>query len=298
MQDSIRIVGIFLKTTLVTCLTIYEVFYYNCLFNRALSMHTELNCTFVDYNYLSWATLVVYGLGVSAYIFIYWLYGYSKSIRIVGLLGLSGLTLLLNASLIKFIENKLEFDYNTVGYDISISEIDLYLYYYFPIITLLWYYILSIAIRKQYNIFSVVPLLLLFSFVYYLIDGRHWVLLVVMVIVALLGLPGILISLGLRNKYPLDFLNSIEWLNKYFISHGFEYVGERYVGTSHPECIMASNDMTVTVRYNASLFGLPLIDIIANGGINKEWHFPFFTNHDRVFGWLDDFMRNNIKDTR
>lgn len=87
----------------------------------------------------------------------------------------------------------------------------------------------------------------------------------------------------------------MEWLNKYLVSHGFVYVGERYIGSSHPECIMVSNKITVTVRYNAPSFGLPLIDVIAHGGINKEWHFPLLTNHGRVFGWLDNFLLNNRK---
>lgn len=287
MQDSIKIVGMFLTTTLVACLTLFEVVYYNCLFNRALSMHTDQNYTVIDYNYLSWATLVVFGLGVSAYLFIYWLYGYSKVIRIAGLLGLSMLTIMLNTDVVRFIDNRL------VGFNVDASEIGLCPYFFFSIITLLWYYILTIAIRKQYNTFTIVPFIFLICFIYYLIDGGHWVLLVVIGIVALLGLPGMVVSLGLRNKYPLDFINSIEWLNKYIISHGFEYVGERYIGSSHPECIMASNNITVTVRYNASLFGLPLIDVIAHGGINKEWHFPSFTHHDRVFGWLGNYLRNN-----
>ena len=190
MKDSTRIVGMFLKTTLVACLTMYEVFYYNSIFNRALCIHTCLNCTLVDYNFLSWATLIVFGLGVGAYFFIYWLYGYSKIVRIVGLLGLSGLTIMLNTYVVRFMESRLffdYFDYNLIGFNVDASEIGLYPYYYFPIINLLWYYILTIAIRKQYINYSIFPFIFLICFIYYLIDGRHWVLLVVTGIVASLG---------------------------------------------------------------------------------------------------------------
>lgn len=126
----------------------------------------------------------------------------------------------------------------------------------------------------------------------YLGYNGHWIW---MLIIALIGLViGIVIGFfyflgvafegGMRNKYPIDFVGHIQWVNDYLKEKGFVLTERRNIGGDYPECVFCHEGQNVIVRLNAPLMTTKpySMTIIVSGTEYKEWFFSVNANRHKV----------------
>ena len=82
-----------------------------------------------------------------------------------------------------------------------------------------------------------------------------WLIIVILIggVICFLVFLAILLELGFRTKYPLDFLAHTRWVNRYFEDKGFELVKHNTYNTDFPESIYRRNEVNVIVRLNAPI---------------------------------------------
>ena len=125
-----------------------------------------------------------------------------------------------------------------------------------------------------------------------------WLIIVILIggVICFLVFLAILLELGFRSKYPLDFLVHTRWVNRYFENKGFELVKHNTYNTDFPESIYRRNEVNVIVRLNAPITEhKPLtITVIASGKQKKEWTFPAIMD-EKVFENFDSFLESSKK---
>ena len=143
---------------------------------------------------------------------------------------------------------------------------------------------------------ALVHLGLLGILIYY--EMWTWLIIVILIggVIYFLLFFAILLELGFRSKYPLDFLAHTRWVNKYFEDKGFELVKHNTYNTDFPESIYRRNKVNVIVRLNAPITEhKPLtITVIASGKQKKEWTFPAIMD-EKVFEIFDLFLDSSKK---
>ncbi len=103
----------------------------------------------------------------------------------------------------------------------------------------------------------------------------------------------ILLELGFRSKYPLDFLVHTRWVNRYFEDKGFELVKHNTYNTDFPESIYRRNEVNVIVRLNAPISEREqfTITVIISSKQKKEWSFPA-NKDEKVFENFESFLQS------
>ena len=123
-----------------------------------------------------------------------------------------------------------------------------------------------------------------------------WLIIVILIggVICFLVFLAILLELGFRTKYPLDFLAHTKWVNRYFEDKGFELVKHNTYNTDFPESIYRRNEVNVIVRLNAPITEhKPLtITVIASGKQKKVWTFPA-NKDEKVFESFELFLQSN-----
>ena len=123
-----------------------------------------------------------------------------------------------------------------------------------------------------------------------------WLIIVILIggVIYFLLFFAILLELGFRSKYPLDFLAHTRWVNKYFEDKGFELVKHNTYNTDFPESIYRRNEVNVIVKLNAPITEhKPLtITVIASGKQKKVWTFPA-NKDEKVFESFELFLQSN-----
>jgi len=123
-----------------------------------------------------------------------------------------------------------------------------------------------------------------------------WLIIAILIggIVYFLLFLAILLELGFRTKYPLDFLTHTRWVNQYFENNGFELVKHNIYNTDFPESIYRRNEVNVIVRLNAPITEhKPLtITVIASSKQKKVWTFPA-NKDEKVFESFELFLQPN-----
>ena len=122
-----------------------------------------------------------------------------------------------------------------------------------------------------------------------------WLIIVILVggVIYFLLFFAILLELGFRSKYPLDFLAHTRWVNKYFEDKGFELVKHN---TDFPESIYRRDEVNVIVRLNAPILEHKqfTITVIISSKQKKEWTFPAIMD-EKVFEIFDLFLDSSKK---
>ena len=122
-----------------------------------------------------------------------------------------------------------------------------------------------------------------------------WLIIAILIggIVYFLLFLAILLELGFRTKYPLDFLAHTRWVNKYFEDKGFELVKHN---TDFPESIYRRDEVNVIVRLNAPILEHKqfTITVIISSKQKKEWTFPAIMD-EKVFEIFDLFLDSSKK---
>lgn len=122
-----------------------------------------------------------------------------------------------------------------------------------------------------------------------------WLIIVILIggVICFLVLLAILLELGFRSKYPLDFLAHTRWVNKYFEDKGFELVKHN---TDFPESIYRRDEVNVIVRLNAPILETKqfTITVIISSKQKKEWTFPAIMD-EKVFENFDSFLESSKK---
>ena len=125
-----------------------------------------------------------------------------------------------------------------------------------------------------------------------------WLIIVILIggVICFLVFLAILLELGFRTKYPLDFLAHTRWVNRYFEDKGFELVKHNTYNSDFPESIYRRNEVNVIVRLNAPITEhKPLtITVIASGKQKKVWTFPAKMD-EKVFENFDSFLESSKK---
>ena len=125
-----------------------------------------------------------------------------------------------------------------------------------------------------------------------------WLIIVILVggVIYFLLFFAILLELGFRSKYPLDFLAHTRWVNKYFEDKGFELVKHNTYNTDFPESIYRKNEVNVIVRLNAPILETKqfTITVIISSKQKKEWTFPAIMD-EKVFENFDSFLESSKK---
>ena len=122
-----------------------------------------------------------------------------------------------------------------------------------------------------------------------------WLIIVILIggVIYFLLFFAILLELGFRSKYPLDFLAHTRWVNKYFEDKGFELVKHN---TDFPESIYRRDEVNVIVRLNAPILEHKqfTITVIISSKQKKEWTFPAIMD-EKVFEIFDLFLDSSKK---
>lgn len=122
-----------------------------------------------------------------------------------------------------------------------------------------------------------------------------WLIIVILIggVIYFLLFFAILLELGFRSKYPLDFLAHTRWVNKYFEDKGFELVKHN---TDFPESIYRRDEVNVIVRLNAPIIEHKqfTITVIISSKQKKEWTFPAIMD-EKVFEIFDLFLDSSKK---
>lgn len=120
-----------------------------------------------------------------------------------------------------------------------------------------------------------------------------WLIIVILIggVIYFLLFFAILLELGFRSKYPLDFLAHTRWVNKYFEDKGFELVKHN---TDFPESIYSRDEVNVIVRLNAPILEHKqfTITVIISSKQKKEWTFPAIMD-EKVFESFELFLQSN-----
>lgn len=123
-----------------------------------------------------------------------------------------------------------------------------------------------------------------------------WLIIVILIggVIYFLLFFAILLELGFRSKYPLDFLAHTRWVNRYFEDKGFELVKHNTYNTNFPESFYRRNEVNVIVRLNASIteHKPPTITVIASGKQEKVWTIPA-NKDEKVFESFELFLQSN-----
>lgn len=131
------------------------------------------------------------------------------------------------------------------------------------------------------------------GFCFYLATTGHWGWLLLGIIVG--GICGFLyfmayaLAAGFRNKFPLDFVSHIGWVNDYFVQKGFTLLEHRGAGSDYPESVFAKDETQVIVRLNAPLMTTKpqSITVLINNGVEKEWTFAVDADREQLFNEFD-----------
>lgn len=119
-----------------------------------------------------------------------------------------------------------------------------------------------------------------------------WLIIVILIggVIYFLLFFAILLELGFRSKYPLDFLAYTRWVNKYFEDKGFELVKHN---TDFPESIYRRDEVNVIVRLNAPIIEHKqfTITVIISSKQKKEWTFPA-NKDEKVFENFESFLQS------
>ena len=122
-----------------------------------------------------------------------------------------------------------------------------------------------------------------------------WLIIVILIggVIYFLLFFAILLELGFRSKYPLDFIAHTRWVNKYFEDKGFELVKHN---TDFPESIYRRDEVNVIVRLNAPILEHKqfTITVIISSKQKKEWTFPAIMD-EKVFEIFDLFLDSSKK---
>ena len=122
-----------------------------------------------------------------------------------------------------------------------------------------------------------------------------WLIIVILIggVIYFLLFFAILLELGFRSKYPLDFLAHTRWVNKYFEDKGFELVKHN---TDFPESIYRRDEVNVIIRLNAPILEHKqfTITVIISSKQKKEWTFPAIMD-EKVFEIFDLFLDSSKK---
>ena len=125
-----------------------------------------------------------------------------------------------------------------------------------------------------------------------------WLIIVILIggVICFLVFLAILLELGFRTKYPLDFLAHTRWVNRYFEDKGFELVKHNTNNTDFPESIYSRNEVNVIVRLNAPISEHKqfTITVIISSKQKKEWTFPAKMD-EKVFENFDSFLESSKK---
>lgn len=89
-----------------------------------------------------------------------------------------------------------------------------------------------------------------------------FVVLYVLGFLLLIFVGAIVIGLGFRNKYPLDFLINLQPITDFLSTKGFKRLCYREKGTSHPYVILSNGKIPLKVMLNAPVFKDSTIDVI------------------------------------
>ena len=120
-----------------------------------------------------------------------------------------------------------------------------------------------------------------------------WLIIVILIggVIYFLLFFAILLELGFRSKYPLDFLAHTRWVNKYFEDKGFELVKHN---TDFPESIYRRDEVNVIIRLNAPILEHKqfTITVIISSKQKKEWTFPAIMD-EKVFESFELFLQSN-----
>ena len=137
------------------------------------------------------------------------------------------------------------------------------------------------------------------GFCLYLATTGHWWWLLSVLLLGIIagGVCGFfyfaayVLEAGFRNKFPLDFVSHIGWVNDYFVQKGFTLLEHRGAGSDYPESVFAKDETQVIVRLNAPLMTTKpqSITVLINNGVEKEWTFAVDADRELLFNEFDDY---------
>lgn len=131
--------------------------------------------------------------------------------------------------------------------------------------------------------------------IYLATTGHWWWLLIVLllgIIVAFFFFAAYALEAGFRDKFPLDFIVSIGWVNDFFVQKGFDLLEHRGAGSDYPESVLAKDGIQVIVRLNAPLLTTKQysITVFINNGVEKEWTFAVDADRKQVFRDFEEYL--------
>ena len=291
---------------LLISLTILLLSHYNAALNFLLSVSDSYLLTFGynDYNYSSWGTLLVVGLGVYSQFNIYKLFSLRRGKRIYVYCSLLLATLLLNVFLSFEVGMKIHdieqfFRGEQELYTLGVALYDIRFWTTFTcgfVVNILWYELLKISIHRHFNAFMLVLYVLLLSILVYNVKDGIWIGVVVYGIVCVLWLLNAMFVSGFRNKYPEDFILHVQHIIDMFTSHGFKIENSQHGGTSQPEVILTHGMAVAKIKLHYPILcGPMLIDVFIEDETDYQWHIPIVTNKDVIDEWLNEYFDSKIE---